>query len=537
MLCARLDGKGTWSMRIHLDFPIGGHPLLGTFGARTLKDLELAQRVGMNLVFGGAGLLDCTTQEGRYCLEHGIRVMYPIAGHIHGRPRLVRGIGVDETEIPIADGNPVPGPAALLADEEVIGYEEATRDSLLGCRRGLDGTKATEHELSTILFWPEPLAHDIAQVKDSPNLWGYWALDDSPGYALSAMRGLYRTVRKVDDKHHPVCGGYSGATTLRNFGPGTCDIMGFYFYPFLKDRYERTMNSYDTQWILTDARKRVPGIPFIGIYQGFWEAEDSKRGVNQQGSLTPKEIREQIEDFVREGASGLVGFALLGDEAGELRGWNSDESVVRELRRINREILRTGGLRIAREPRSMARARIQPHGFYRNPREVPGIVPAWQIIGPFDAANGCLDVPFPPDSEVNLSASYPGKGIEAAWRRYQSYAGAVGLLEIFGSVEYVKQSMAYAVCKVTSPRRMKVQMRFGSDDDALVRFNGREVWRHEGSRGVHFDSDTVPVALERGETTILVKVYNREGQWGFFLRFTDVQGHPLKGLAFSPEAA
>jgi len=302
-------------MQIHLDFPIDGHPVLGTFGVGGLKDLELAHDVGMNLVFGDARFLDAKTPEGRYCLEQGIRVMHPIAGHIHGRPRLRRGIGSDETEIPIADGNAVPGPAAVLVDEEVIGYEEATRNSLLGCCRGLDGTKATEHEVSTILFWPEPLAQEIARVKDSPNLWGYWALDDSTGYALSAMRGLYRTVRKADDKRHPVCGGYSGATTLRNFGPGTCDIMGFYFYPFLKDRYERTMNSYDTQWVLTDARKRVPGIPFIGIYQGFWEAEDSKRGVNKQAPLVPNEIREQIE-FRRDYYQASADVTILTDGKG-----------------------------------------------------------------------------------------------------------------------------------------------------------------------------------------------------------------------------
>jgi len=423
----------------------------------------------------------------------------------------------------------------VLLDEELISYDEATRDALLGCRRGAKGTKPADHELSTILFWPEPLAREIAGVKDSPNLWGYWALDDSPGYALSAMRGLCRTVRKIDDRHHPVCGGYSGATTLRNFGPGACDIMSFYFYPFLKDRYERTMNSFDTQWILTDARRRVPGIPFLGIYQAFWEAQDSKRGVNQQRPLRPKDIREQIEDFVREGASGLIAFAML-DEAGDLRGWNSDESVVRELRKINREILRSGALRVTREPRSMSRARIQPRGFYRDPRPVPGIVPAWYVIGPFDAANGSLDSSFPPDTEVDLRARYPGKGIEAVWRRYRSYAGAVGLVEIFGSAEYVKQSMAYAFCRVNSPRRMKAELRFGSDDDASVRFNGREVWRHEGSRGVHLDSDIVPVTLEKGETAILVKVYNREGQWGFSLRFTDMQGRPVKELAFFPEA-
>lgn len=77
-------------------------------------------------------------------------------------------------------------------------------------------------------------------------------------------------------------------------------------------------------------------------------------------------------------------------------------------------------------------------------------------------------------------------------------------------------------------------MRFGSDDDAIVWLNGAEVWRHEGQRGVVRDEDIVSVVLPAGESRILVKVYNRVGMWGFFMRFTALDGRPLEGLTFSP---
>ena len=76
-------------------------------------------------------------------------------------------------------------------------------------------------------------------------------------------------------------------------------------------------------------------------------------------------------------------------------------------------------------------------------------------------------------------------------------------------------------------------MRFSSDDDASVWFGDNEVWRHDGPRGVHLDSDVVPVTLPSGETHIRVKVYKRAGPWGFFMRFTDRSGKPLGGLQFS----
>ena len=34
----------------------------------------------------------------------------------------------------------------------------------------------------------------------------------------------------------------------------------------------------------------------------------------------------------------------------------------------------------------------------------------------------------------------------------------------------------------------------------------------------------------------MLKVYNYDGQWGFFMRFTDLDGKPLEGLSFLPEA-
>jgi len=522
------------NMRIHTEFDIDGQPATGTFGDTGLEDLQLARDAGMNYVKAGKTFLDVSSPEGRFCQENNIRVMYSIAGHVHGSPRLSRPIGADDVELPIANGEPLPGPSVIQVDDELILYESDDRSHLTGCERGYRGTRACAHELSTILLWPDPLEKEIAEVKASPNLWGYWALDDTPGYALSAMRGLYAAVKRNDPGNHPVIAGHSGAATLRNFGPDTCDMIALYFYPFMAHGYDRTMNSYDTQWILTDARRRVPGIPFMGIYQGFWEPGDSTRRMNKLSPLTPAEIREQVEDFVREGASALCTYAIIGEETENFRGWNTRRDLVEELRSINDEIRQTGALEIGREPEEMAAARIQPRGFYVHAKEVQGIIPAWRIIGPFDACGGSIDSLFPPDSPVDLEAAYPGKELRASWRTYPSHAGAVGLGEIYGHHDYTSGCIAYASCEVMSPESMNVQLRFGSSDDGLVMINGREVHRYEGARGVHLDSDVVPVELEMGLNRVLVKVLNREGPWGFFLRFTDLDGKPLAGLRFSP---
>jgi hypothetical protein len=428
----------------------------------------------------------------------------------------------------------VPQPSGYVqVDDELIRYSGATDSMLVGCERGYRGTVAAEHESAIILFWPELAAEAIDAVKDSPNLWGHWVLDDSPGYARSALLALYKMVKERGGSGQTVCAGHSGMGTLRNFAPGTCDILAFYYYPFLKDRYHRTLNSFMAQWTLAEARRQVPGIPFLGVFQGFWESPESDRHVNSQEPMEPWQIREQIEDFVRDGAAGILGYAAMAG-GGTFCGWNSRPELTAELRRIRDEIASTGGFTVPPEPEELSGGRIQPQGPWSEPRPIPGVVPAWQVIGPFDAGDRGFAQVFPPERELDFRAQYPGKGVTARWKTYPTVGGAIGLVEVYGETSFAEKCTAYAVCTVTSPREQAVQMRYGCDDDSIVWFNGNEIWRFEGGRGVEPDSDIVPVTLPAGETRILVKVYNRVNQWGIFMRFTKLDGNPLEGLTFQP---
>ena len=514
-------------MKLHPAYAINGQPVLGTYGRTDLEALALVKDARMNLVFGGEDLLDPGTARGRFCLDNGIKVMHPLTGHVYGRPSLSDDLGERDTEIGLHGGAPLPPPGPVRIEDELIRYREATPSALIGCERGAEGTAPMPHRAGIILFWPAPVAQEVADIQASPNLFGYYVLDDTPGNALSALRGMGQAVRRVDPQR-PICAGHSGATTLHNFAADAADVLMLYHYPLLKTGYERTWTSTETQWMLMEARKRSPGVPFFGIYQAFWGGQ-----WNKQEPLTAAELREQMEDFVREGASGLIAF-YLAPEAGPLGGWNLDGEMQRAVRDANREILSSDGLSVPPEPDEMARARFQPTGYWVHPREVPGIVPAWHVLAPFDPEGRKLDAIFPPEKRIDLCAAYAGKGRRIRWIAHRTVAGAIGFVELYGEIHYLERSVAYATCTVTSPRAQKAQMRFSSDEDAIVWFNGRQVWRHDGIRGVHWDADVVPVTMPAGETRILVKVYNEVEQWGFFMRFTDAHGQPLEGLTFSP---
>lgn len=514
---------------------IDGKPILGTYtgGGDMLTELKRVHEVGMNVVLGHAEDLDPTTPTGAYCLEHGIKVIVHITSHVYHGVKLRDAVTPEQTKIPLHfdGGARDPESKVIQFDDERIRYNRIVENELVDCERGIGGTKPAVHREGTILFWPEPCEQEIAKLKDSPNLFGYYTLDDSPGDAASVLRGIYSAVQRFDPgKKHPVISGFGDAGSVVNLTPGVCDILAIYWYPVGSRSYERERTSQEVQRILTAARSRVPGIPFVGIYQAF----DGRPLSTGQGVPTPEQLREQLEDFVREGATGLVAFYSGGSG---MPGWADLPDLGKVIKDVNDEIRSSGGLLVAPETESMAEARIQPAGFWEHPTEVPGVVPAWYLVGPFeDSGQALLDAPFPPDTVLDLSAVYPVKFGTSAWRVWPTTCGVVGFTNIFGDQRTFQNCVVYALCEVSLPEERKVLLNLGSDDDAWVRVNGKEVYRHEGARGLTYDKETIPVTLPAGKSTVLAKVYNRVGMWGLYLRLTDLDGSPLSGVTFSPVA-
>ncbi len=94
------------------------------------------------------------------------------------------------------------------------------------------------------------------------------------------------------------------------------------------------------------------------------------------------------------------------------------------------------------------------------------------------------------------------------------------------------QSVAYAVCYLRSEAEQRgLRMLVGSDDEAKVYLNGKQVHKSPFGRAFLADQDTVPdLALNAGLNVLVFKVVNELGYWLGSIRFTDAQGNPLKGI-------
>ena len=61
----------------------------------------------------------------------------------------------------------------------------------------------------------------------------------------------------------------------------------------------------------------------------------------------------------------------------------------------------------------------------------------------------------------------------------------------------------------------------------------RLLFEYSGESNFILDKTIIPVTLPKGTTPILLKVCNGEGNWGFIIRITDVEGNALTQLQFS----
>lgn len=521
------------SIRLPRSVTVDGQPLLGSYNVETAEGIATMARLGMNVVLGGREHLDPSSPVGRACSEHGVHVIYHLTQHIYGKPRLADRITADQDEIPLFlhGAGTMPASGVIALDDERIHYGGFEHGRLIRCKRGYDGTNRAAHRGGTILFWPEECARDIEAVRTSPMLWGYYVLDDSPGDAISALRNLYRVAKRLDPKRI-IAAGYGSAGSLCNFGRGVCDLMLIYWYPvFGSGRYDPLMTSHQVQWMVAAAREQVPGIPFAGVYQTFDAAYDrpENRG---RGVPTPEQLRKQIEDYVREGACGLI--AYLGGVP-SLDGWLQRPTLQDVIRETHQGILEHGALRVPPEPSEMRAQRVFPIGGARRPRPIAGIPPAWYVILPFGpTGERGIRAVYPPEQHVDVQAVYEGAYGPVRWEVRRSFGGVVGLGELLGGQDLARRTTAYATCEVISPKTQTVELRYGSDDDMMVWVNGTLVVQRDYAGGLERDAERTTTVLRQGTTRILVKVHNRAGMWGFHLRLTDTSGKPPQGLQFRP---
>ncbi len=163
-----------------------------------------------------------------------------------------------------------------------------------------------------------------------------------------------------------------------------------------------------------------------------------------------------------------------------------------------------------------------------------GFLTDWQVIGPFHNTDrkGFAEE-FPPEKKIDLKARHPGKESEVKWQTLATSDpyGKVDLNEPYGKL---KEVTGYAYHEFESGEVQPAELRLGCKNAWKVWLNGKLLFsRDEYHRGQRIDQYKMPVQLEKGTNSILIKLCQNEQkehwtvEWEFQLRVCDTTGKAI----------
>jgi hypothetical protein len=169
-----------------------------------------------------------------------------------------------------------------------------------------------------------------------------------------------------------------------------------------------------------------------------------------------------------------------------------------------------------------------------------GFVTTWLLLAPIplgENANGAEALGKEQvEGEANLKPKAGDKqkagDKELEWKEYKVKDYFFDFNDLLG--KQTEDSAGYAVCYIIAPSDMDaIKLKTGSDDQAKVYLNGKEVLKQDQARPIDKDQDASDVTLKKGTNVLVFKVVNEKVDWAGCARFTDKEGNPVKGLKAS----
>lgn len=176
-----------------------------------------------------------------------------------------------------------------------------------------------------------------------------------------------------------------------------------------------------------------------------------------------------------------------------------------------------------------------------------GFLMHWQVIGPFDNKEGRgFATVHPPEERVDLTTPVAGRDGPVSWKPLATTDpyGMVDLNPAYPAEGGLKEVLAYAFTEYEAAEARDAELRLGCKNAWKIWHNGRLLFgRDEYHRGMKIDQYRMPIRLERGRNTILVKLCQDEQkqewtkEWQFQLRVCDATGTALLAVDRPPSPA
>ncbi|MBN1482799.1 hypothetical protein EH223_12675 [candidate division KSB1 bacterium] len=153
----------------------------------------------------------------------------------------------------------------------------------------------------------------------------------------------------------------------------------------------------------------------------------------------------------------------------------------------------------------------------------------WLLAGPFPNPGGTAyehDYLTPAGGELHVRP-FPGDAFTAEsgelirWQKFESPDYTT--IKLSHYYEKNIEVLAYAYCRIHSPMAQTVRATFGSNDGIEIVLNDRLVFERHTIRSLIPDEEEIRLSLRAGWNHLLLKIDQKNGDWGFSFQLPDVQ--------------
>jgi hypothetical protein len=237
--------------------------------------------------------------------------------------------------------------------------------------------------------------------------------------------------------------------------------------------------------------------------------------------FVPGMLDDPSPEFRRDAVARLI------DRAGTLNADNRTEEAIQVFRQALRGAIDEDQVKAIVEPLDKLGHEVDLHRHF-------GFLCQWHVMGPFDNREKIgFDSAYPPESELDLDATYQGQLGEVRWTPLRT-EDEYGIVDIAKSIKNYKGSVMYAVTEFTSASRQPVQIQLGTPNAWKLWLNGELLFaREEYHRGMALDQYRIDMVMQPGKNTLLLKICQNEQteswaqRYQFQLRVCD----PITGAA------
>jgi hypothetical protein len=172
------------------------------------------------------------------------------------------------------------------------------------------------------------------------------------------------------------------------------------------------------------------------------------------------------------------------------------------------------------------------------PLDKEGFIVDWLMLAPFSIAEGTgadeLDrIQIPKEGSVTPKAGDTQQvgDKKGSWMAVKAKDYELDFNAVLGGPH--EDVLGYLAAYVVADKELTgVTAAIGSNDEAKLYLNGKEIYKFSETRTIAKDTDKVPgLTLHQGVNAIVFKVINEKNDWAAALRFLGKDGKPVSGLS------